>query len=152
VALLGLWALALISNVCVFGMIQLLFTFHNWGLLLLRIVLGVIMVAHGFPKLRNFSETIISFRSMGFRPAFFWVVVAGSVELFGGVFLIGGFFTQIVAFVIAIQFLVVILFVNLRNGFSGLEYDLLILTSSIVLLTSGAGLYSLDDFFGIILY
>jgi putative oxidoreductase len=133
-------------------MIQFLFAFHGWGLLVLRVILGVIMIKHGLPKLRHLEGTSESFHGMGFRPARFWALVAGAVEVFGGLLLLAGFFTQIAAFVIAVQFLVVIVFVNLRDGFSEWEYDLLILGSALMLVVSGAGMYSVDEMFRFILY
>ena len=52
---------------------------------ILRIVLGVVFVAHGYPKLfKNFSGTAGWFDSIGFRPGKFWALVAGGVEFFGG--------------------------------------------------------------------
>lgn len=134
-------------------MIQPLFVFSDWGLLILRVALGVIMVAHGWPKLKNLKGTAAGFKAMGFKPPKFWGTVAAIVEFFGGLALILGLFTQFFAFLIAIQFIVAILKVKGKMGFvNGYEFDLLILAAAFALMILGAGAISLDTAWGTILY
>lgn len=134
-------------------MIQFLFVFSDWGLLILRVALGLIMVAHGWPKLKNLKGTAEGFKAMGFKPPRFWGTVVAIVEFFGGLVLILGLFTQFFAFLILIQFMVAILRVKGRQGFvGGYEFDLLILVAAFALMILGAGTISLDTAWGTILY
>ncbi len=134
-------------------MIQPLLVFSNWGLLVLRIILGVIFVSHGKPKLWNLKGTVQNFKNMNIRSASFWTVFIAILEFFGGISLILGFLTQIFALFFIIQFLFIILKIKFKSGLiNGYELDLLILAGVFVLFTNGGGFYSLDDFFGILIY
>src|SRR3989344_2957465 len=128
-------------------MIQPLFIFSDWSILILRIILGLVLLAHGWPKIKNLSSTAQNFAGMGFKPARFWGTIAAVVEFFGGLFLIFGFLTQSVALLVAIQFIVAILKVKGKQGFvNGYELDLLILGAALLLVTVGGGFYGLDVF------
>lgn len=134
-------------------MIQFLFAFHDYGLLFLRLTLGAILIFHGIPKLSHLKKTAEAFLGMGFRPPIFWVFTAGIIEVAGGLALVAGFLTQIFAILIALQFIIIILKVKVKNGLvGGYEFDLLILAGVLVLFTSGGGAYGLDEFLGLILY
>ena len=76
---------------------------------ILRVVLGVLFVAHGYPKLfKNFSGVAAWFDSQGIRPAKFWVLVVGGVEFFGGLFLVLGILVQVVGiFIMAFAWILV---------------------------------------------
>lgn len=130
-------------------MIQIFYLFSDWALFVLRLVLGLIMIYHGWPKLKKFKENKENFLHMGFKPAVFWLIIVILVEFIGGLFLIFGFITQIVALLIFLQFLVIILKLKLFKKFSfkEIEFDLLILVSALILLTVGSGRFSLDNFF-----
>lgn len=134
-------------------MIQPLFVFYDWGLLALRVVLGVVMVAHGFPKLKNLKATGGGFAAMGFKPGVFWAVVVGVVEFVGGLMLIAGFLTQLAALFVFLQFLVVIFKVKRGKGFTwGYEFDLLIAAAALLLMTTGGGLWSVEQARGMFLF
>lgn len=134
-------------------MINYLLVYSDWGLLALRVVLGVILIAHGFPKIKNIRGTASWMGPLGFKPAIFWAAVVSSLEFFGGILLLLGFLTQIVSALVAIQFIVVILKVNSKKGLvGGFELDLMILSASIALLTLGSGEISLDRSLGLFLY
>ena len=122
------------------------------ALLLMRLVIGVALMAHGYPKLFTDTQAFLErFPQMGF-PA--WTVyVAGTVEFFGGLLLIVGLFTRIAAFLASGQMLVAFLVVHWRFGEDGLfgflgksgdEFPLLLCVSLFLLLTLGAGAISLD--------
>lgn len=133
-------------------MIQPLLVFSDWGILALRLALGVILVVHGWPKIKNLKGTA-EWMGKTFKPGIFWATVVALTEFVGGLFLIFGFLTQVVAFFVVIQFLVIIFKVKKGKPLvDGYEFDLLILAAAIVLLTLGSGGVSLDNYFGIILY
>lgn len=129
-------------------MFQILLVFNDFGLLLLRVVLGLIFLVHGWPKIKNLKETHANFEMMGFRPGVFWGTVVAMVEFFGGLLLIAGLFTQLVAVLIAIQMLVATAWkMKRKQGLAGgYEFDLLLAVSALVLATSGSGLISLDNY------
>lgn len=114
--------------------------------LILRLVLGAVFIAHGYPKLfKDFYGTAAFFESVGLKPAKFWVLVVGSVEFFGGILLILGLFTQAVALLIVINMLGAIWKVKFKQGFvNGYEFDLALLAMAATLFFLGAGAYSID--------
>lgn len=134
-------------------MIQPLFVFYDWALLALRIILGVILIAHGYPKLRNLKGTADWMGSVGLRPGIVFAVASVVIEFAGGLALILGFMTQIAALAIFGQFLIIALTVNRAKGLKGgYEFDLLIAAAALLLATTGGGLFGLDDVFGIFVY
>jgi len=121
----------------------------GWGVLPLRLVLGLVFVAHGAQKLFGFglAGTAGFLGSLGIPlPA---VAAAGliTVELLGGVALILGAWTRIVAALLAADMLVAILTVHLRGGFfvpDGVEFVLTLLGGCLTLVGLGAGPCSVD--------
>lgn len=120
------------------------------GLLLVRVVVGAVLIAHGWPKLFASAAFLEAFPKMGF-PA--WAVyVAGTVELFGGILLVLGLFTRVAAFFISGQFFVAFVKVHWKLGErawygflgTGDEYPLVLSVLAFLLLTLGAGALSLD--------
>lgn len=134
-------------------MIQPLFVFSDWGILILRVILGLVLIFHGWPKLKHLPETATSFGGMGFRPGILWATIAVIVELGGGAFLIAGFLTQLAALLAAIQFAAIIVKLKFKQGLvGGYELDLLIFGAAVILTTLSGGSLSLDNFLGIWLY
>lgn len=130
-------------------MFQTLYIFSDFGVLALRFILGIVMLYHGWPKLKNLKDTSNSFESMGFRPGIFWGPIVAIVEFFGGLALIFGIFVQLVAALLVIQFLVIIVWKTLKKkSFIEKEVDFLILAASALLLVQGSGFLSLDSFLG----
>jgi len=117
----------------------------GWGLLILRVVFGVIMVTHGFPKLKNLRGTSVNFSQMGFRPGAFWGTIVALLESFGGIAIILGIITVPVAALFVIEFLVIVIWKLAKHGtfVSGWEFDLLLLATAVTLFFSGAGALSL---------
>ena len=121
----------------------------GWGVLPLRLVLGLVFVAHGAQKLFGFglAGTAGFLGSLGIPlPT---VAAAGliAVELLGGVALILGAWTRIVAALLAADMLVAILTVHLRGGFfvpDGVEFVLTLLGGCLTLVGLGAGPCSVD--------
>ncbi len=121
----------------------------DWGMLVLRIALGAILVAHGRGKIKNIAGTSAWLGSVGFKPGKFWGPVVACVEFFGGISIILGLFTNFVALLIAGQF-VVINFWKIGKGdkfVGGWELDLIMLGAAAALLFYGAGSVSLDAWF-----
>ncbi|MBI2278720.1 MAG: DoxX family protein [Candidatus Brennerbacteria bacterium] len=134
-------------------MIQPFFAFYDWAILFLRVALGVILIAHGFPKLKDLGRTSVWMASIGLRPGVLFAFPAALLEFFGGIALIVGFLTQAVAVLVALQFAFIVLKVNRARGLvGGYEFDLLILSVSLLLATTGGGALGLDDALGVFIY
>jgi putative oxidoreductase len=94
----------------------------QFGLLILRVLLGVLYFTHGFDKLVNalHSSTLIPyagfFARYGFQPVGVWARIVLLVEFVGGLCLIAGLFTRIAASLFIIEMIVAALKVNIPRG------------------------------------
>ncbi len=125
----------------------------------LRMGLGAVFFAHGAQKLfgwfggYGYSGTMGFFTGYLGIPALF-AFLAIMAEFFGALGLLSGLLTRVSAFGIAIVMVVAILMIHLQYGFfmnwsgkqqgEGIEYHLLALTISTVLMINGGGRWSLD--------
>ena len=131
-------------------MYPLLLIFSDKAIFFLRVVLGVILAKHGWPKVKDRAGTDAWFQSVGFRPGLFWGPVAAAVEFCGGLALIFGLGAKYVAILVAGQFVVIIIWRLLRHEklSDGMEQDLLILAAAAALATLGSGAWALDAALG----
>lgn len=130
-------------------MFPLLAIWSDWGILFLRVALGLILISHGWPKIKNWKETSKNFDSMGFKPGKFFGPLVAMLEFFGGIGLILGLFTQIFAMAFAIEFIIINIWrmKNKQNFGGGWEFDFLILSAVVLLALIGAGIFALDRIF-----
>lgn len=130
-------------------MYPLLSIFSDWALLILRVVMGLIFIVHGWPKIKDLKTVSQNFSAMGFKPGGFWGPLVAIVEFFGGLVLIAGLYAQVIAALFVIQFLVITIWkIAKKSTFVGsLELDVILLAAALALLTLGAGAFSLDRFF-----
>ncbi|MDO8435394.1 MAG: DoxX family protein [bacterium] len=128
-------------------MFDLPLIFNDWAWLILRVVFGIVFVAHGKRKLfGGLPSTAQFFASIGLKPAKFWAIIVGLTEFFGGILVILGLFTQWAALLLGVVMLVAMLKVKLKKGFiDGYEFDLLLLACAIALFVLGGGKVSLDQ-------
>jgi putative oxidoreductase len=115
------------------------------GLLLLRLVLGIIFIWHGYPKLTHPNARHGVFVQHGL-PGYF-VTIAGVLEVFGGGVLILGFLTRIAALLLAIEMGVAIWKVHSAGGYLAVhnyEFPLVLAVACFALATVGAGRASVD--------
>jgi putative oxidoreductase len=118
------------------------------GLLVLRIALGIIFIAHGYPKLAHLrgEAQMQSFFVEHGLPGYF-VYVAGVIETFGGGLLLLGLFTRAAALLLAMEMCVAIWKVHSGHGYLAVhdyEFPLTLATACFALATVGAGMISLD--------
>lgn len=125
------------------------------ALLVLRLSLGVMFIAHGMqkvwglfggPGLAKFTGFI---GSLGFSPAGLWAYLAAYVELVGGLCVIAGLGTRLAAGLLLVLIVVAAAKVHLANGFfsqtGGFEYPMLIAAVCLALLLAGGGKFSLTN-------
>lgn len=126
------------------------------GLLVLRVGLGVVFLAHGIKHLQGREKTTRWFASLGFKaPGFQWLA-STATEIGAGVLLIVGLLTGLAAAgVIGIMF-VAFWTVHRKAGFfitafmkegidvEGYEYVMMLSVAALALAIAGPGEYSID--------
>lgn len=126
---------------------ELIYTYNDYAVFFLRVALGIILLAHGWPKCKSIKITAANFGAMGFKPGAFWAPVVAIVETVGGVAFIAGVFTQLAALFVVAEFLVIIVWKMAKKSplVGGLELDLLILGAAAMLLTMDPGAFTVLD-------
>ena len=125
--------------------------------LVVRVIVGVIMAAHGWQKLAGGPANFGGFLAQLGVPLptlMAWVVTL--VELVGGVLLIVGLLSRLAALLLTIDLVVAILLVKVNVGLiappqqgAGAELDLALIAGFLVILFAGPGSVSLDRALGI---
>jgi putative oxidoreductase len=116
------------------------------SLLALRVVLAIIFLYHGYPKLTHTHGNLQSVFVEHGLPAYF-VYVSGILETFGGGLFLLGLFTRPAALLLAIEMCVAIWKVHSLHGLYAVrdyEFPLALAAACFVLATVGAGSISLD--------
>lgn len=129
------------------------------GLLLARVVLGLLMAAHGAQKLFGWfggyglAGTGGYFESIGFRPGRFFAAAAGTTEVAGGLLLALGLLGPLGPAMIVATMIVAIVTVHWANGVfnqnNGFELPLLYATVAAALALARYGAFSLDAALGL---
>ncbi len=131
----------------------------NWAITIVRIVLGVVIFAHGAQKMLGwfggygFSGTMGFFtKTLGVPAPFAFLAICA--EFFGGLGLILGLLSRLAALGIGVNMLVAIVMLHRQFGLfanwsgtqkgEGYEFHLLVLAIVIAIIVQGAGALSLD--------
>src|SRR5262245_8040580 len=124
------------------------------GLLLVRVLFGAAIAAHGAQKLfgsfggHGLKGTGRFFETLGFRPGALFAAMAGLIELAGGLLLVLGLMTPVGAAAVLAAMTVAIVRVHLKNGLfankSGIEIPFLYAAAVLGIAVAGGGAYSLD--------
>ena len=125
------------------------------GFALIRIVAGLTIAYHGYPKLVNgvagLANSVIP--KIGLPAPMLWAYAVLVVEVAGGLLLAAGLLTRLAGIALTIEFLVIVFIVKFANGFiagfagmvpGGFEFEFLLGIVSIACVISGAGAYSVD--------
>lgn len=126
---------------------------YELGSLLLRVILGITFLIHGWAKLQMGLGNVAGFfQSLGIPGGMGYIV--SFIELFGGIAMILGIGTRVVALLFAFVMIGAIFTAKLSAGFmgngqmAGYELDLALLIISVYLVLNGSPLYSLDQMLG----
>jgi putative oxidoreductase len=120
------------------------------GIAIVRVVTGVIMLAHGAQKLFQMGIAGVTqgFAGMGVPLPTIVAPLVTVLEFAGGIALILGVLTRLVSLGLAIDMLGAIFIVHLPNGFflpNGYEFALLNFATTAALVIAGAGAFSIDQ-------
>jgi putative oxidoreductase len=124
------------------------------GLLIARMVVGLLMSAHGTQKLFGWfggyglAGTGGFFEQLGFRPGRFFAATAGTTEVVGGLLVAAGLLGPLGPALILSVMVVAIATVHWQHGLfaqnNGIETPLLYAVGAVALALTGPGAYSLD--------
>ena len=127
----------------------------SYGILLLRVVVGLAFVGHGTQKLFGWfggygpEGTGGFFASRGFRAGVLMAIAAGLSEAGGGALLALGLATPLAGTLLAIVMITAIGSVTFKKGFMlGSELEIAYLTIGVALAASGPGRFSIDRAIG----
>jgi putative oxidoreductase len=121
----------------------------GWGLMILRIAVGIVFLIHGGQKLfiYGFAGVGASFAKMGIPMPEVMAVVVTLVEFLGGLALVLGLFTRWAALLLAINMLVAMFKVHFRAGFflpQGFEFTFVLAAANLALALAGPGNLALE--------
>ena len=129
------------------------------GLLIARMVFGLLMAAHGTQKLFGWfggyglAGTGGFFEQLGFRPGRFFAATAGAAELAAGLLVAVGLLGPLGPALIVSVMLVAIATVHWQHGIfaqnNGIEVPLLYAVAAVTLALTGFGAFSLDAIVGL---
>ncbi|WP_110972076.1 DoxX family protein [Pseudomonas huaxiensis] len=126
----------------------------GWGMTVLRIIVGIIFMAHGSQKLFGWfgggglAGTAQFMESLGLTPGTLMAALSGGAEFFGGLALVIGLLARPAAVALIGLLLVAIFSVHIHNGLfmqnNGYEFALALLGGAVAVLFEGAGRASVD--------
>lgn len=130
------------------------------ALLVLRVMIGVVFIAHGAQKLfgafdgPGLDKAANAMTGFGLEPGMFFAVLGGLSEFGGGLLLLVGLLTPLAGVVISGVMVVAIAVSSGANGFismsgMGYEYNLVLIAIAVALVIAGPGRLSLDHQFGL---
>jgi putative oxidoreductase len=124
-------------------------TTRHWGITILRVMVGIVFLAHGGQKVfvYGFGGVSGAFGQMGIPMAAVMGPFVALLELVGGGMLVVGLVTRWVSILFAIEMAVAVLKVHLSSGFflpRGFEFALTMFAASCAIALEGPGAASLD--------
>jgi putative oxidoreductase len=134
--------------------------FQPWGIFLLRVVLGLAMLIHGYPKViptggpfhihslsAALGHSAHAATLLGLPPWF--GTLSALTEFLGGLLLILGLLTRFAAFLVTADLLTFLILADIHHGYAASEYPLALAAIAFLLLLTGPGKASLDRKLGL---
>ena len=123
----------------------------DFGLLIVRLALGPMIIAHGYNKMfgaGGLTGTTRWFEGLGLRPARVHAVLASTLEMATGVLLVAGFLTPLACAALVGLMAVAALTDHKGKGYfmfrNGCEYVVLVAMVAVGVASTGPGAWSLD--------
>jgi putative oxidoreductase len=117
-----------------------------------RVVLGLLFIVHGWPKVKNLKGTMKMIGGTGFPGGSTFALLFTLLEFFGGIALVIGLLTQVVAALIVLEMIATTIFAKstMKKKFvGGYELDIIYLVLALLVLMLGAGAWSVDRLIGL---
>ena len=116
-----------------------------YGLLPIRIMAGLVFIAHGIPKFYDISGGYGFFQSINLPPELFIPIAV--LEVIGGLAILFGILTRIASAIFIIEMIGAILTAKLSKGFiGGYEFELLLISICTTLVILGPGKISIENY------
>ena len=129
------------------------------GFVLVRLILGLAIAAHGSQKLfawfggYGLKGTGGFFEGLGFRPGTLFAAASGVSEMLGGLLIVFGLGGPVGSMLVVATMIVAIFSVHAKNGFfqanGGYELNALYIAASIAVAFAPLSSFSLDSIFGL---
>lgn len=125
-------------------MIEILYLYEDWGLLALRVALGLLFVSMGWKEIKGSREKDdhVTAGGTGYGEK-----VKGGVTCIGGLMIIFGLLTQIGAMLVFIRQGIELIKKRTQESKQEELVKVLVLAAALVLIFSGGGSVSLEKFF-----
>jgi putative oxidoreductase len=117
----------------------------GYGLLPIRIMAGIVFIAHGIPKFYDTSGGFGFFQSINLPPELFIPITL--LEVIGGLAILFGILTRVDSVLFIIEMIGAILTAKLSKGLiGGYEFELLLISICFNLVIIGPGIISIDNY------
>lgn len=112
----------------------------------LRVVSGLALITHGFPKLMDPFGSVQMVEGLGFYPGVLWSPLLAATEFFGGILIALGLSTRPAAAAATIVLLVTVWFhwITLGQGYAGAEKSILWAAIMAFFVIRGGNAHSVD--------
>jgi len=120
----------------------------GWVLLFVRLALGSVLIYYSWPRVRGLLPGLVGAKSANQKSSFSLDTLIALINFVGGTIIITGLSSQIVALILALQYLGIVIWkaAKERSPFSDWSHDLLLLSLSLIVMAFGSGLYSASFF------
>ena len=116
---------------------------YTYGPLPIRILAGIVFIAHGVPKLADPAMTQGFFGNIGLLPEM--AILIGLLEVIGGFVILVGILTRIASILLIIDMIGAIMLVKVSDEFvGGYEFELLLISVAVSLIITGPGRISIE--------
>ena len=113
------------------------------GLLLIRVAVGAVFLAHGWMKIGNVGMVTGMLTHMGVvAPTFFGPFISW-LEVIGGLMLIFGILTRVAGVALGIEMVFAVFLTGIGSGFGPHEMEILLMAGSFGIALMGSGRYAL---------
>jgi putative oxidoreductase len=119
----------------------------GWGITVVRVMMGIILIVAGFQKFAGGIDGFAGFVGQAGIPApGLMAPLVATLELLGGLLLLVVAMTRWVALLFILEFLVVAFVVKLpRTGWDASRIDLMMLAGAVMLFLAGPGKAAVDE-------